>query len=172
MKTKHNPESAFSLVEVVLALAVAAFSLVTVFGLLPVGINSNQNSIRQTAAANFAKSIIADLRATQTNTPRANTSTVFNIPIPTAGSGNATHTLFLREDGTTGTTAVDANADPSQNPRYRITLYFYPPTSSSGKSATTARVLITWPALADQTASLVPTKFTGSYETSTALNRN
>jgi len=54
-----SPRLVFSLVEVALALAITAFCLVAVFGLLPVGLNSNQASTEQTAAANIARSIIA-----------------------------------------------------------------------------------------------------------------
>ena len=55
MKTRLS--AAFSLVEVTLALGVAAFCLIAVFGLLPVGVNSDQTSIQQTAAASLATSI-------------------------------------------------------------------------------------------------------------------
>jgi uncharacterized protein (TIGR02598 family) len=171
VKIKLRHAAGFSLVEVTLALAVTAFCLVVIFGLLPVGINSNQNSVQQTAAANIARAVISDLRATQTGIPAATTSTMFHIPIPSSGAGNATHTLFLRDDGSTGTTTVDSNADPAQNPRYRATIYFTPPAASQ-HMATTLRILITWPALADRVASNAPAAYTGSYEISTTLDRN
>jgi len=171
VKTKLRHIAGFSLVEVTLALAVTTFCLVVIFGLLPVGINSNQNSIQQTAAANLARTIISDLRATQNSSPAATTSTVFQIPIPLPGAGNKTRTLFFREDGSTGTTTVDSNADPLQNPRYRATIYFNPPTLRQ-RTATMVRILITWPALADRTAASAPSAFTGSYEIFTTLDRN
>jgi uncharacterized protein (TIGR02598 family) len=170
MKTSLRNISAFSLIEVTLALGVAAFCLVTVFGLLPIGINSNQISIQQTSAANLAKGIVSDMRATEMSTPVATTSAIYKIPMPVAASGTSTATLYLRDDGSTGTTAVNHNADPTQNPRYRATLFFNPP--ASGRASTPVRILVTWPALADPTWSSTPAAYTGYYETITTLDRN
>ncbi|MGB8353240.1 MAG: hypothetical protein WCD79_05080 [Chthoniobacteraceae bacterium] len=171
MKIKVRHTAGFSLVEVTLALAVTAFCLVVIFGLLPVGLNSNQNSIQQTAAANIARAIISDLRATQISIPASTRSTMFRIPIPPPGVGSAFRTLFLREDGSTGTTRIGSNADPTQNPRYRATIYFTPPAAGQ-RTATTLRILITWPAMADRIATSQPGAYTGSYEISTTLDRN
>src|SRR5438874_4482039 len=55
---------AFSLVEVTLAIGVAAFCLLAVFGLVPIGVQTNRNATSQTAAANIMAAVIADLRAT------------------------------------------------------------------------------------------------------------
>src|ERR1044072_3486768 len=54
---------AFSLVELTLALGVAAFCLLAVFGLMPLGVQTNRNANSQTAAANIMAAVIADLRA-------------------------------------------------------------------------------------------------------------
>ncbi len=161
---------AFSLVEVTLALGVAGFCLIAVFGLLPVGLRSNQASSEQTAAASNASTLIADLRVTQkTDPPTERSSPVFLVPIPAIGAD--THTIFLKEDGTASGT-VDTDADPALNPRYRATLDFLAPPSVAQKSATMVRVLVTWPALADKSATSPPSNFAGSFETVTALNRN
>src|SRR5215813_5749765 len=61
MKKRSN--RAFSLVEVTLALGIAAFCLIAVFGLMPVGVQINRNATSQTAATNIIGAIIADLRA-------------------------------------------------------------------------------------------------------------
>jgi hypothetical protein len=170
MMPPPRSSAGFSLIEVALALGVAAFALVAIIGLIPVGLNSNQASSDQTAAAGLAAGIVADLRAAPVaippvvkNTPR------YQVPLPPSGS--ATHAIFLREDGSMSG-SMDANADPGQDPRYRATLYITAPTSASQKVATVVRVLITWPALADYRAMTTPVKFTGSYEVVTALNRN
>src|SRR5438874_9708713 len=55
---------AFSLVEVTLALGVAAFCLLAVFGLMPIGVQTNRNATSQTAATNVMSAVIADMRAT------------------------------------------------------------------------------------------------------------
>src|SRR5207248_9104288 len=47
---KFRPKSAFSLVEVTLALGVAAFSLLFILGLLPISVKINQASSNQTVA--------------------------------------------------------------------------------------------------------------------------
>ena len=58
------PESAaFSLVEVTLALGVAAFCLLVLLGLLPTGLKTQQSSIQQTTANAIISTIWSDLRA-------------------------------------------------------------------------------------------------------------
>ena len=54
---------AFSLVEMTLALGVAAFCLIGVFGLVPVGVQTNRNATSQTAATNILSSVVSDIRA-------------------------------------------------------------------------------------------------------------
>jgi type II secretory pathway pseudopilin PulG len=55
---------AFSLVELTLALGIAAVCLLAVFGLMPIGVQTNRNTTSQSAAANIMAAVIADLRAT------------------------------------------------------------------------------------------------------------
>jgi uncharacterized protein (TIGR02598 family) len=64
MKVRNCSTAAFSLVEVTLALGIAAFCLIAVFGLMPVGVQTNRNATSQTAATNILSNVIADLRAT------------------------------------------------------------------------------------------------------------
>src|ERR1700745_4077146 len=78
---------AFSLVEVTLALGVAAFALIAIFGLLVTGTQTNHTAIEQSASSDILTAVAADLRAT----PKANTtSTQFSITIPTNPVGSAT----------------------------------------------------------------------------------
>src|SRR6058998_3892626 len=74
---------AFSLVEVTLALGVAAFCLIAVFGLMPIGVQTSQRATSQTAAASIIADVVADLRATP-NPPRINTSVQYQITFGTA----------------------------------------------------------------------------------------
>src|ERR1700737_1955387 len=76
MNKQTHSTAAFSLVEVTLALGVAAFCLIAILGLLPAGLNTNQTSTRQTTANGILSSIVADLRATPTT---STTSTQFGI---------------------------------------------------------------------------------------------
>ncbi len=55
--------AAFSLVEVTLAFGIAAFCLIAVFGLVPVGVQTNRNATSQTAATNILSSVVSDIRA-------------------------------------------------------------------------------------------------------------
>src|SRR5438876_11030286 len=77
--------SAFSLIELTLALGVAACCLMAVFGLMPVGVQTNRNATSQTLATDILAAVDADLRAT----PKAagtwtGTSSAFRIPIGTS----------------------------------------------------------------------------------------
>ena|SRR5689334_23308929 len=165
MKLTISRLTAFSLVEVTLAVGVAAFCLLSIMALFPTSVATNQITVQQTANTNLVAAIAADLRATPLTSA---TSPRYGISIPTTGS--ATHTLFLQDDGTAG--AQDADAVPSQNPKYRATITFAAPTNNSQKTATGVRIFLTWPALADPVASVTPSKYIGTYEVYTALNRN
>lgn len=124
----------FSLVEVTLALGVAAFCLIALFGLLPLGIKTNQNSISQTAAAAMLSSVIADLRATPKTSP---TSRQYEITLGTP------KVLYFDGEGRAVTPA-----DPNANPRYRVTVTF--PENPPGTFAPTFVTLkVSWPAMAD-----------------------
>src|SRR6266404_4337351 len=91
--------NAFSLVELTLALGVAAFCLLAVFGLMPIGVQTNRNATSQTAAANIMASVLADIRTTAKATPSATPSPLYNISVPARGDSNATpQTLYF--DGT------------------------------------------------------------------------
>ena len=63
MKRSIISQAAFSLVELTLALGVAAFCLIAVFGLVPVGVQTNRNATSQTAATNILSSVVSDIRA-------------------------------------------------------------------------------------------------------------
>jgi uncharacterized protein (TIGR02598 family) len=56
-------QRAFSLVEVVIALAVAAFALITVLALLPVGLNSANSAVGDTRSSMIAQDCALRLRA-------------------------------------------------------------------------------------------------------------
>src|SRR6266481_6118983 len=63
MKRSLPETSGFSLVEVTLALGVAAFCLIAVLGLLPTSLKTQQTSIQQTTANQIISQIFSDLRA-------------------------------------------------------------------------------------------------------------
>ena len=136
----------FSLAEVTIALGIAAFCLITVFGLLSAGLTSNMNSTEQTCAAAIATAISADLRAAPVS---SSTTPLFGIAL-----SSGTPTLYQNEDATLQTSAAAA--------KYKAVVTIGTP--ASGKLATPVDIKISWPALAPNPA--------GSLEVCTALNRN
>jgi len=148
---------AFSLVEVTLALGVAAFALLAIFGLLPVGISNNQASIQQTAATNIATAIIADLKQTPNVTQIASSGTVALTPTSPRYGINVTSpstTIYLDDSGSPQASAGVA--------RYKATIALTQP--ASGRTATTGILKIGWPAAAPVSQ--------GSITVFVALDRN
>lgn len=155
---------AFSLVEVTLAIGIAAFCLVSIFGLLPAGLNGNQASVRETAASRLTAAIASDLRATSESGGAAN-SPLYEIGVPASGQSNTT-VVFLKEDGSKA--ELGGQGMP---PMFRAAVVVDSPSSPS-RAAATARILITWPAQLSPSTSGLPSKFTGSLETVVTLDRS
>jgi type II secretory pathway pseudopilin PulG len=165
---------AFTLIEVTLALGVAGFCLVSVFGLLPVGLMSNQASLEQTAAANIATGILSDLNCAQ---PLGTSMTPhYGISIPATGTTSASGTgttLYLAADGSASATGHIVVTGTAVS-RYCATIGFYPPAAGQ-RNSTAVRILITWPAGSNATPAAWPswpTTYSGSYEADTTLDRN
>ena len=161
---KKRSTSAFSLVELTLAISIAAFCLIAVFGLVPVGVQTNRNATSQTAATNIVAAVVADLRATPQTTPPGNaaTSLLYQIPIPANPVSLATSIspLFFAD---TGTFATTLQADS----RYRLSITFCP-NGPATHAATYVDIKVTWPAVVDP-ATVTPS---GSAEMFAALDRN
>lgn len=138
----------FSLVELTLALGVAALCLISVFGLLPVGLKSNHNAASQSAAASIIAAVVADMRATPKT---ATTSTQYGV------SFGAPKTLYFDSEGATSPTLAPAS-------RYRLSIEF-PPNPTPG-AATFAYLKVTWPAPAS------PASATGTGEVFVAFDRH
>ena len=140
--------AAFSLVEVTLALGIAAFCLIAVIGMIPVGVQTSRGATSQTAATNIMAAVIADLRATPTT---MNSSAQFGLSFATSG----TQTRYLDGSGTSSTSLT-------ANSRYRLDVTW--------KSAPTglryADVKVSWPAAA------TAANASGSTEMFAAFDRN
>jgi len=185
MNSPRNSPPAFSLIEVTLALGIAAFCLLTVFGLLPLGLNSSQNAAEQTTVAGIATAISSDFHGTPSISSTGATTTQFGFVISGTNGGisptqPSTQTLFFGQDGSP-VTSVNEDANGERPPgastepaRYRATVRISPdPTLFKMTSSTTLYkvwILITWPALADPMHNNFPQYFSGSFETVTALN--
>ncbi|HEX4084920.1 MAG TPA: prepilin-type N-terminal cleavage/methylation domain-containing protein [Chthoniobacteraceae bacterium] len=169
---RYRKQRAFTLVEVSLAMGVAAFCLLAMIGLLPMGINSNQATVQQMTAASLARTISADLRATPDVSGTATLSPVLKMVVPGVGtaSSGTMESIYFASDGT-AVSAVNAKANPAkETPAYRATVTFLPP--QTGRAATQVRIFITWPGMADSNWAVPPAAFTGSYEVMTALDCN
>ena len=164
-------EHAFSMVEVTLAIGVAAFCLLAVFGLLPVAQTSRQNATEQSVMSHITSEIVSDLNATRTSPTSTQTSPRFALTVGPPGTGTSVQTLFFRGGGEViGPPNTDAaGVDPS--PRYRATIFLTPP-SADERIATIGRILLTWPAMADPSSAATPSKYNGSLETFIGLDRN
>ena len=148
MKRLADWRNSFSLVELTLALGVAAICLISVFGLLPVGLKANHNAISQSASASIIAAVVADMRAT----PKASTtSTQYGVTFGT------TKTVYFDNEGGIATSVAP-------NSRYRLDIDF-PPNPTAG-AATFAYLKVTWPAAAS------PTSATGASEVFVAFDRN
>lgn len=158
---RHTPSSGFSLIEVTLALGVAGFCLIAIFGLLPVALNSNQAAVEQTAANGILSAVLSDLRATPPG--GAATSKQYSIAIPAGGAAATTApALFFNSEQ-----QLVAQAQG----RYRVTIAFTgPPAGGGARSATCASVKVTWPAPVDPAAA--GARPAGSVMNFLALDRN
>jgi uncharacterized protein (TIGR02598 family) len=158
VKLRAQPK-AFSLVEVTLALGVAAVSLLVIFTLLPIGLQTNQRSMEQTTSVDILSAVVADLRATPVTSPRGApaTSTQFGISIPASGS-TATTTLFFNSAG-------QPSASQQADSRYRMAITFLA-SGEGAKTATFANLKVMWPANA------AAANAQGSAEMFVAFDRN
>lgn len=136
MKIYQRGHQAFSLVEVVLALGIASFSMISIMGLLPVGLGNNRSSTAQTGAMNLITAIAADIRSTP---PASSLSPRYSIVTDNA----TTQTFYFDEQGTIATR-------PQAISRYKalVQAVWRPSTNE-----TVHRVTVSWPAQAASIAS-------------------
>jgi type II secretory pathway pseudopilin PulG len=172
----------FSLVELTLAIGVAAFCFIAVFGLIPVGVQTNRNSTSETQATTIIALAIADLRATQIGAQFGSPMFGF-FPIPTDPtsppqfvapdfvpcSGNppqTSSTSQVKYIDSVGQSSTSFNASTS---RYRLIVTFVKnTTATSTTGALYVHLKVTWPAAIDPCA-VTPS---GSVEMFAALDRN
>jgi type II secretory pathway pseudopilin PulG len=157
-------KSGFSLVELTLAIGIAAFCLITVFALVPIAVQTNRNATSQTAANSIIASVIADMRATP-NGVTPSLQFVVNLPANAASPADpppcsGTQTLYFNGQGQAAT-VLGANS------RYRLIVTFV--RNPAGATAPTyARLKLSWPAAVDPCT----TTPSGSVETFAAFDRN
>jgi len=141
------------LVEVVLALGIISFALVSVVALLPIGIGSNKISFEETQAANLLTLLEEDLRSTH---PAVNSgrSQMFNLNLPyvvsngrmavnTALAMNALgsgYTIGVTDSGTT--TQIFSTVCP----RYQASVIYTRLPATGSLASIEARLIVNWPA--------------------------
>ena len=156
--------AAFSLIEVTLALGIAAFSLLTLFALLPVALKTQQASIQQTTANTICSQIVADLSAAL-RLPPGQQSKQFNLHGHWA---QALHPdiIYFTKDGT----FIHPGSTESQVFMAAVT-YLEPP----DETTSLADITVGWPAPGipiDQTSGQPDfSKGAGKVETFAAINR-
>jgi Tfp pilus assembly protein PilV len=164
MKVQTRSASGFSLVEITLAIGVAAFCLLTVLGLLAVGLQTQQASIQQTTANQILSQVAASLRAAVRYPPGL--AQQLQDPDKTLHGhwlqAGTPDTLYYTNEGIQ-TGGISPGAPPA-DAVFRLTLtYLLPPTDTTSM----ANIEVTWPAQVDPTTGTPA----GKVQTFIAVNR-
>ena len=173
---RHMPHpvrrtAGFSLVEVALAIGVAAFCLIAVLGLLPTSLKTQQASVEQTVANEVMTEILGDLRADVRLPPgQASKEGISGFGLHGHWAQvYAPDTLYFTNEGKwTGTLnnpTPDPTADAGAALRAKIT-YLFPPNASTS----VAKIIVSWPPQVDPTAPGAPMP-AGFVDTFIAVNR-
>ena len=164
MKLRCRSIAGFSLVEVTLALGIASFCLIAVFGLVPVGVQTNRNATSQTTATNILSSVVSDIRAS----PKGSSATAkYGIR---RAKGSLTTVCFDGQGQPDGAGQIGNVNCRAGNWRYRLYVKIYPTATLPGNLAPYCAnyvvLKLVWPAAADP---LTATP-SGSVETSTSFS--
>lgn len=139
--------SAFSLVEVTLALGVAAFCLLALFGLLPIGVKADRQAIAQSTATDILSSVYSDLKATPvTSNCQRSCGVSEQFKIDFAGPKPPAKSQTLYFDGNGILTTDTSTSNPAV---YRLTISLPDNGTATNKGATFVDLKLTWPALVD-----------------------
>lgn len=138
------PGSGFSLIEVVLALGVLSFAILSIMALLPMGLQTNRDSYEESVGTNLIAAMVADWRALQVG--GSNTfSPIFKLPKLQA-STPLTNVLGISETGKV------TNLTSS---RYRVSYRIIPPTASDSFTPYYVSFVVSWPGQATNANSSV-----------------
>jgi len=162
MKRHLHETAAFSLVDVTLAMGIAAFCLITVFALLPVTLKTQQAGIQQTTANTICSQIVADLSADM-RLPPGQMSKQFNLHGHWAAQGTP-DILYFAKDGTFIPNSTNQSTAPPDSVFRATVTYLQPPVETTSL----ADITVSWPAQVDPLAGGVPV---GKVETFAAINR-
>jgi uncharacterized protein (TIGR02598 family) len=137
---RYSHSLAFSLIEVTLALGIAAFCLLTLFALIPVTLKTQQASIQQTTANTVASQVVADLSAAL-RLPPGQQSKQFNLHGHWA-EALTPDLLYFAKDGTFVPGSTNQRPPPPTAVFLAAVTYLQPPTETTSL----ADVTVGWPA--------------------------
>ena len=149
---------AFSLTEVVIAIGIAAFALVTLMALIPIGMTTNRVSADELHASHLLSVLAVDLRNTD---PRLNggKSLLFGLQLPykVAAGQTALNAVTITDDSSlpapaTGTVGLDGFENPAAlgtkpAPAYQATVLYISAPGTTSHAPIQARLIVNWPAL-------------------------
>ena len=166
MKRSVCSTAGFSLVEVTLAIGVAALALIVLMGMLPAGLKTQQSSMQQTTANRIMATIFADLRADVRLPPGLQNQSqegVMGLGLHGHWANVATpDTLYFTNEGKQ-TGSANAGSPPADAVFRAKVTYFFPPSQSTSACA----IIVSWPAAIDPTTGTPA----GKVETFSAVNR-
>ena len=118
-ESKNSPpsrvdEAAFSLVEVVVALGIVSFAVLAIVGMLPIAMNSAQESMRETDATLIAQRIFSELKTGSGGNRSVSTASNTPMQVINLTANNSTNNfLGFKENGEVMgfTTSGAQNAD-------------------------------------------------------------
>jgi uncharacterized protein (TIGR02598 family) len=157
---------AFSLVEVVLAIAVLSVSLLVVIGLMGEGLSNNHDSSSRLRAADIASLLISTRRAAPTNSNLANFALAALGGTNAAGQGDTVYaTTNFTKVQTDGTAVTSAS---SSQVVYNLRAIVTP--SGAQKNIANVDLVLWWPAtLAADNSTLPVNNPSGYYELMTQI---
>ncbi len=154
---------AFSLVEVVIAIGVFSFCLLTLLTLIPVGLTDNKTSRDRMIVADLCSNLESDLRSTGTGT---NYSPIYSIKFPTPSTSAQVSTTNTLYDTYLSSSTVTFSTVKSASSQYRFTVVLTSdPTGPYPYNPVAASVQATWP------ASVSPSLANGTVNTRVMINR-
>ena len=165
MKAHARSAAGFSLIEVTLALGVAAFCLITVFGLMAVGLKTQQAAVQQTKANAIMSQAVQFLRA-DVRLPSGQAKKAQGNWANLNGhwqSQAVPDTLFFANDGNQIGYAQGTAPPAPASAVFRATFtYLFPPTATTS----IAKITVSWPAAQSDL-----TQVEGSIDMFAAVNR-
>jgi type II secretory pathway component PulJ len=165
MKRSLRSTAAFSLIEVVLALGVAAFCLLAVLGMIPAGLKIQRTSASQTKANGIMSQAVQFLRA-DVRLPPGQTKKAEGDWANLNGHWQSVavpDTLFFTNDGKQNGYGQGSSPAAPAGAVFRATItYLFPPTATTS----IAKITVSWPAAQSDL-----TKVEGSIDMFAAVNR-